>query len=80
MNKDKFLILMLWAMIASSNALTNDACNYKLFPVFAGGNKDENMNCIMYDPSNEYFIAGGKTRSSDFAPAENEHGFIYALD
>ena len=32
------------------------------------------------DPTNNFFIAGGKTTSSNFAPAENDHGFVYALD
>jgi hypothetical protein len=61
-------------------ALTNDVCNYKEFPVFAGGEKEEVMKCMDLDPTNNFFIAGGKTQSSDFAPAENYHGYIFALD
>lgn len=60
--------------------LENTACNYKIFPIFAGGSKDETLNCLSYDSSSQLFIAGGKSTSSNFAPAENDHGFVYALD
>lgn len=31
------------------------------------------------DPLSNYIFVGGKTESSDFAPAENPHGYVYAL-
>ena len=34
----------------------------------------------MYDPTSDYIIAAGKTNSNNFAPAQNDHGYIYALD
>jgi hypothetical protein len=74
------LLLTLYLNIAPSSALKNDVCNYKIFPVFAGGAKDDFLQVIAYDPTQEYFLAGGKTKSADFAPAENDHGFVYALD
>ena len=73
-------ILLVLALAAPSWQLQSDICNYKQFPVFAGGAKDEFIQCLMHDPTNNFFIAGGKTKSSDFAPAENDHGFVYALN
>jgi hypothetical protein len=35
---------------------------------------------MVYDDTNDYLIAAGKTSSNDFAPAQNDHGFIFALD
>jgi hypothetical protein len=53
---------------------------YKVFPIFAGGSSDEYIRCMVYDDTNDYLIAAGKTSSNDFAPAQNDHGFIFALD
>lgn len=63
-----------------TQAITNPVCNYKMFPVFAGGNKDEYVYTMEFDYSQNYILVGGKTQSSNFAPAENDHGFVYALD
>jgi len=60
--------------------LTSPVCNYKLFPIFAGGNKDEWVNSQEMDPDSGYIFVGGMTQSANFAPAENDHGFVYALD
>jgi len=51
-----------------------------MFPIFAGGSKDEFVNTMEVDPVSNYIMVGGKTQSSNFAPAENDHGFVYALD
>jgi len=51
-----------------------------MFPVFAGGSKDEYVNAVAIDTSQKYILVGGKTQSSNFAPAENDHGYVYALD
>lgn len=53
---------------------------YRTFPVFAGGISNEVLRCMVYDSTNDFLIMGGKTTSSDFAPAQNDHGFIFALD
>ena len=55
-------------------------CNYNLFPVYLGGSSNEKIGCFLYDPKNELFIIGGNTTSEDFAPAQNNHGFLVALD
>ena len=56
------------------------ACANDVFPVYAGGTKNEYVNCIVYDPKTELIIVGGNTTSDDFGPARNDHGFLYALD
>jgi hypothetical protein len=58
----------------------SDQCKYKNFPVYAGGQSNEYINCVLYDPNNEMIYVTGNTTSSDFAPAANDHGFAYALD
>lgn len=55
-------------------------CNYNLFPVYMGGSSNEKVGCFLYDPKNQLFIIGGNTTSEDFAPAQNNHGFLVALD
>lgn len=51
--------LGLLAMV--SQAINNQICNYKMFPVFAGGNKDENVYALEFDPTQNYILVGGKT-------------------
>lgn len=72
------LILLQFGLL--SNALQNAVCNYKMFPLFAGGSKDEFVYCMEVDYTNNYILVGGKTQSSNFAPAENDHGYVYAVD
>ena len=38
------------------------------------------MRCFVYDPVNQLIIVGGVTNSEDFAPAPNDHGYLFALD
>jgi hypothetical protein len=38
------------------------------------------VNCFLFDPTSELLIVGGNTTSDDFAPAANDHGYLYALD
>ena len=73
--------LVLSSLMATSvlGALKNPACNYKKFPIFAGGIKKETVNAINVDPVNNYIYVGGVTESSNFAPAENPHGYVYAV-
>jgi len=53
---------------------------YATYPIFAGGDSDENLRCMTYDDTNDLIIVAGKTTSNDFAPAQNDHGYVYALD
>jgi len=57
-----------------------DQCSYKLLPIYAGGSSDEKVNCIKYDPLSGLILVGGNTTSDNFAPAANDHGFIFAID
>jgi len=34
----------------------------------------------VYDPLTQLVIVGGVTNSADFAPAPNDHGYLFALD
>ncbi len=38
------------------------------------------MECMFLDTEKGHIVAAGKSTSSDFAPAQNDHGFIYAID
>lgn len=38
------------------------------------------VNCMAYHEDTGLIIVGGNTTSPDFAPAANDHGFLYALD
>ena len=55
-------------------------CEYNKFPIYYGGSSNEKVGCFIYDPKTEYFIIGGNTTSEDFAPAQNNHGFLIAVD
>ena len=57
-----------------------DSCKKKVFPISAGGSKDEKVSCTLYDPVNEYIIVAGNSTSEDFVPAANDHAFAYAVD
>jgi hypothetical protein len=74
------LLLLAIGLYQSSATINNDLCTYKKFPIFAGGNKNEYANIIEFDPTTEYILVGGRTQSANFAPAENDHGFVYATD
>ena len=56
-------------------------CQDNYWPVFAGGSKgNEDVRCFIYDPIEQLIVVGGVTTSEDFAPAPNDHGYLYALD
>ena len=38
------------------------------------------MCCFIYYPNTELIIVGGVTTSEDFAPLNNEQGYMFALD
>lgn len=58
----------------------SDTCKANLFPVSAGGNGDEKVTCTVFDQVNEFIIVAGQSNSDDFAPAANDHAFVYAVD
>jgi len=45
-----------------------------------GGSSNEKVGCFIYDPKNEIFVIGSNTTAEDFAPAQNDHGFLVGLD
>ena len=56
-------------------------CESAYWPIYAGGSKDsEDVRCFIYDPNTQLIIVGGVTKSDDFAPAPNDHGYLFALD
>ena len=57
-----------------------DSCKERLWPVSSGGSRDEKVSCTFYDEVNQQIIVAGNSTSDDYAPAANEHGFVYALD
>jgi len=57
-----------------------DTCKERLWPVSSGGSRDEKVSCTFYDEVNQQIIVAGNSTSDDYAPAANEHGFVYALD
>jgi hypothetical protein len=57
-----------------------DICAQNIWPIFAGGSSNDLVNCFAIDPVKRLVVIGGNTTSSDFAPAANEHGYLYALD
>ena len=83
MRKVDQLLLALFALFGLTLAqpITSDNnWEHGLYPIYAGGTKDEKINCFLLDEANGLVIVGGNTTSSDFAPAANDHGFLFALD
>ena len=78
MLKVQQLLLAFLALIGLTYG--QESCLNELYPVYAGGTQREYVNCIVYDPKAELIIIGGNTTSDDFAPAANDHGYLYALD
>jgi hypothetical protein len=58
----------------------SESCKAKVFPISAGGSKDERVSCTIYDPKNQFIIVAGNSTSEDFVPAANDHAFAYAVD
>jgi hypothetical protein len=73
-------------MLAFVTAQTNgwddlsQDCKEKIFPLSSGGSKDEFVSCTVYDKERKQIIVAGNSTSEDYAPAANEHAFIYAVD
>ena len=51
-----------------------------MFPIFAGGAKDETVYSLEVDPITSNIFVSGNSLSSNFVPAENSHGYIFSLD
>jgi hypothetical protein len=51
-----------------------------MWPIFSGGSSRDLVNCFAYHEESGLLLVGGNTTSADFAPAANDHGYIYALD
>jgi hypothetical protein len=66
-------------LASTVSALNSSACSYKKFPIYAGGSKDEEVRAIEVDPVSGLIYVGGRTESSNFAPADNPHGYIYSV-
>jgi hypothetical protein len=58
----------------------SDTCKEKLFPISSGGKKDEKVSCTLQDKKNGLIIVAGNSTSEDYAPAANDHAFVYAVD
>jgi hypothetical protein len=74
------MLLLSALLFASVSSKLSEGCMYQNFPQFIGGTKNENIQCMLYDEVNDRVIIGGTTGSSDFCPAENDHGYILALN
>jgi hypothetical protein len=55
------LVLLAFGIYCTQGLINNPLCTYKMFPVFAGGSRDEFLNTIEIDPTNNFILAGGKT-------------------
>lgn len=55
------ILLILHLGVLGTLALNSGVCNYKMFPIFAGGSKDEYVNTMEIDTTNNYILVGGKT-------------------
>ena len=55
-------------------------CKEKLFPISSGGSKDEKVSCTMNFEQHGLILVAGNTTSDDYAPAANDHAFVYAVD
>ena len=58
----------------------SSTCREQNLPITVGGSRDDQANCIVYDPATKLIITGGTTRSSDFGPANTDYGFLYAVN
>lgn len=73
------LLLALSLLLMTSRVAAQ--CEDSYWPIYAGGSKgNEDVRCFVYDPNQQLIIVGGTTTSEDFAPAPNEHGYMFALD
>ena len=75
----KFLAII--SLVAFISPLVKADCDSSMWPVYAGGAKgSEDVRCFVHDPVNNLIITGGVTNSDDFAPAANDHAYLFALD
>ena len=80
-NKVQQLILAVSLLVGLMSPQVAAQCEDSYWPIYAGGAKgSEDVRCFIYDPANQLIIVGGVTNSEDFAPAPNDHGYLFALD
>ena len=77
----QYVLLALALLLSLLTPQVQASCEDSYFPIYAGGSTgNEDVRCFIYDPKSELIIVGGVTDSHDFAPASNEHGYLFALD
>lgn len=54
-----FLILALLLPLVTTDPNISDSCNYKMFPIFAGGSGYEDVRALELDPSSNWIYVGG---------------------
>ena len=80
-NKIQKLFLYLALLVGLLSPQVTAQCEDSIWPIYAGGAKgSEDVRCFVYDTKNQLIIVGGVTNSEDFAPAPNNHGYLFALD
>jgi hypothetical protein len=86
----KALLLLLGSLLFMSQMATaskavgydklSDTCKAKLFPISSGGSNDERVSCTLNFHDRGLILVAGNTTSDDYAPAANDHAFVYAVD
>ena len=74
------LLVFFTAAAFAQDKTLSPVCEYKTYPIFAGGTSNEYVNCFIYDEEQDFILVGGNTTSEDFAPAANDHAYLYAVD
>ena len=79
--KAKQTMLALALLVGLMSPQVAAQCEDSYFPIYAGGaTGKEDVRCFVYDPVQQLIVVGGVTNSADFAPAPNDHGYLFALD
>jgi hypothetical protein len=77
------IMTLFWGQAGAETAgydSLSTTCKEKLFPISSGGSKDEKVSCTMDFGEHGLIIVAGNSTSEDFAPAANDHAFVYAVD
>ena len=68
-------------VLGSIKSALAGTCDASLWPVYAGGQSQEFVNCFMLDLLNDRIIVGGNSTSYDWQITNGyPTGFLYALD
>lgn len=80
-SKVQQLLLALTLLLGSMAPQVAAQCGEAVWPIYAGGSAgNEDVRCFLFDPIEQLIIVGGVSSSEDFAPAPNDHGYLFALD